>query len=102
MPRTAAQPIDPKLPAHIRAAFEKIDRDADTWFLPNWRVSILGDAKIYVDNPRIRDSALNAIGGLSTRDHKSVREFLRNKMAGAWRTRQGCRRLPPLCLDADW
>ncbi len=78
MPRSPAPPIDPKLPAHLRAAFEKIDRDADPWFLPNWRVSILGDAKIYFDNPRIRETALRAIG--IGPNYPRIQGFLRQKM----------------------
>lgn len=77
--RPAAQTINAKLSPHIQAAFEKIDRDTDPWFLPNWKISILGDARIYVDNPRIRDSALTAIG-IKARVHLTVREALRGKL----------------------
>lgn len=79
MPRTAAQPIDPKLPAHIRAAFERIDRECDPWYLPTFRISILGDAKLYVNVPRIREGALTDLG-IKTREHGAVRAELRIKL----------------------
>lgn len=79
MPFSPAQPIPANVTPGLRAAFAKIDRDSDPWFLPNWKVSILGDARIYAANPRIRESVLAAIG-IGARDHRTVREALRGKL----------------------
>lgn len=79
MPRSSAQPMPFNITPHLAIAFAKIDRDADGWWLPNHRISIMGDARIYVDNPRIRDSALTAIG-IKARVHLTVREALRGKL----------------------
>lgn len=79
MPRSPGQPIPANVSPAMRACMQRIDRDSDQWFLPNMRRSILGDAAIYVANPRIRHATLTAVG-ISTRDHRAVREALRGKM----------------------
>lgn len=101
MPRTPGQPISDRTAPHIRAALEKIDRDSDPWFLANWKVSILGDARIYAGVPRIRESALTTVG-IKTRDNKAVREALRGKLTCERRDAVAFRRYASMLVGERW